>query len=155
MVRDLDGYGYDPNQDPIARLLEDLRTLSPAGIERMAWGWDQRETGEAHERFHAAEKAALRLIETSNRTEGWDALKRGVLDMTEGRTSLIAWRAEHGEVGHKAEAAALAAALALHAGEALDQEHRRSLLAAAAEALPWLLPDVPPDTYDEPRPSGE
>ena len=150
MARDLDGYGYDRNQDPIERVLEDLRTLSPAGIERMAWGWDQRETGEAHERFHAAEKAALRLIETSNRAEGWDALKRRVLDMTEGRASLIAWRAEHGEMGHKAEAAALAAALALHGGEALDQDRRRSLLAAASEALPWLLPDLPPDTYDEP-----
>jgi hypothetical protein len=154
MARDADGYGYDPNEDPIERLLEDLRTLSPAGIERMAWGWDQRETGEAYLRFHEAEKAALRLIEEQRRAEGWEELRRKVLDMTEGRGSLVAWRAEHGDVGHKAEAAALAAALALYARDGLADEHRRVLLAAAAEALPWLLPDLPPDPYEEPEPQA-
>jgi hypothetical protein len=155
MARDPDGYGYDPHEDPIEQLLEDLRTLSPAGIERMAWGWDQRESGEAYTRYHQAEKAALRLIEEQRRADRWEELRRKVLDMTEGHSSLVAWRAEHGEVGHKAEAAALAAALALYAGDALPQEHRRALLAAGAEALPWLLPDLPPDPYDEPEPPSE
>ncbi|HEV3233592.1 MAG TPA: hypothetical protein VG329_03485 [Candidatus Dormibacteraeota bacterium] len=154
MARDPDGYGYDPNEDPIDRLVEDLRTLSPAGIERMAWGWDQRESGEAYARYHEAEKAALRMIEEQRRAEGWEELRRKVLDMTEGRSSLVAWRAEHGDVGHKAEAAALAAALALYAGSALPNEPRRALLAAGAEALPWLLPDLPPDPYEEPEPKA-
>ena len=149
MAPDLDGYGYDPQENSVERLLEDLRTLSPAGIERMAWGWDRRETGAAHERFHAAEKEALRLLEAKNRAPGWEELRREILDLTEGRGSLVAWRAEHGDVGHKAEAAALAAALALYAAEDLDEAHRRPLLAAGAEALPWLLPDLPSD----PRPT--
>jgi len=147
MAPDVDGYGYDPKESPVDRLLEDLRSLSPAGVERMAWGWDQRETGQAHDRFHAAEKEALRVLEANNRAQGWEELRRKILDLTEGRSSLVAWRAEHGDVGHKAEAAALAAALALYAAGDLDKAHRRPLLAAGAEALPWLLPDLPPDPY--------
>jgi hypothetical protein len=148
MAPDTDGYG-DEDRDPVERLFEDLRTLSPAGIERIAWGWAQREAGPALERFHAAEKAALRMLESEGRAEAWEQLRRKVLDLTEGRGSLVAWRAEHGEVGHHAEAAALAAALALSAGDHLDSDHREALLAPAAEALPWLLPGLPPDPYNE------
>jgi hypothetical protein len=154
MAPDLDGYG-DEQLDPIERLLEDIRTLSRVGIERMAWGWDRREAGPGLQRFHAAERAALQLLEEQGRAPGWEDLRRRVLDLTEGRSSLVAWRAEHGEAGHKAESATLAAALALLAGSDLAEEHRHALLAAAAEALPWLLPDVPPDPYDEPRASAE
>jgi hypothetical protein len=144
MSPDADGYGYSPDDRGIDRLLEDIRTLSPAGIERVAWGWDQHETGEAHERLHDAEKAALRAIEQSNRATGWDDLRRRVLDLTEGRASLVAWKAEHGDPGHKAEEAVLAAALGLHAGDLIQEQQRRVLVRAAAEALPWLLPDTPP-----------
>jgi hypothetical protein len=141
---DADGYGYDPGDRGIARLLADLRTLSPAGIERTAWGWDHHETGEAHNKLRAAEKAALRAIETSNQAQGWEELRRQVLDLTEGRASLVSWKAEHGDIGHKAEEAALAAALGLYAADRIDEPQRRALVRAASEALPWLLPDTPP-----------
>jgi len=41
--------------------------------------------------------------------------------------------------GHHAEAAALGAALALHAAGYLDRAHFETLVRPMAEALPWLL----------------
>jgi hypothetical protein len=147
---DLDGYGYDPDQRGIDRLLDDLRTVSPAGVERIAWGWDQHDEGDGRALLLAAEKAALRVLEDESRAQPWEDVQRRVLDMTEGRTSLVAWKAEHGDVGHKAERAVLAAALGLGAGDALPDADRRVLVRAAAEAMPWLLPDEPPEPHAEP-----
>ena len=62
---DSDGYGARQGQTPIERLIEDCRTLSPAGIERIAAGWDARHH---HETFQDAEKAALHAIEARGRT---------------------------------------------------------------------------------------
>lgn len=135
---DTDGYGYEAGDQGVQRLLEDLRTLSPAGIERVAHGW--KLYGQpAHAAFREAEKAALHAIETADMGLSWEALRREVLDLTEGRASLVSWKAEHGEVGHQGEAAALGAALALQAGNHLDKTHRHSLLRPMAEALPWLI----------------
>jgi hypothetical protein len=138
---DSDGYGYTADDRSTARLLEDLRTLSPLGIERAAHGWDTH--GLPHlDRYRAAESAALAAIEEAHRTTEWEELHRQILDLTEGRTSLVSWKVEHGQTGHHSEAAALGAALALEAVGHLDRAHLEALVRPMAEALPWLL-DVP------------
>jgi hypothetical protein len=138
LVVDREGYGPRPDQSDLDRLLEDCRTLSPAGIERIAAAWDRR----GHQAdFPAAEKAALHQIEQLGRGESWDDIRNRLLGLTERGTPLVAWRAEHGAVGHKAEDALMAAALAIMARPALDRHHARTLLEPMAQALPWLLPD--------------
>ncbi|MEA2682577.1 MAG: hypothetical protein QOK05_905 [Chloroflexota bacterium] len=136
---DADGYGYGSADRGVARLLEDLRTLSPAGIERIAAGWDRHVAGEdtGHERFHEAEHVALHAVEAADIGPAWEDLRRQILDLTEGRQAMNDWKVEHGDIGHKAEAATLAAALALTAPD-LPQETHDVLVAPMAEALPWL-----------------
>ncbi len=145
MSIDREGYGYRPDERGVDRLMADLRTLSPAGIDRAAWGWDSHEEGHSVERFRQAEKAALHLIEQSNRGPAWDRVRRSILDLTEGRSSLVSWKVEHGETGHKAEQGALGAALALVAGDTLPHKDFVSLVRPMAEALPWLLPEAAPE----------
>lgn len=132
---DVDAYGPRPGQTQLERLLEDARTLSPAGIERVADGWDRH--GGA--RVHEAEQAALHDIEAAGRTQEWHDLRTRLLGLTERGEPLVAWRAEHGPVGHKAEDALLAAALALTTADVIDREHRDALVRPMGEALPWLL----------------
>ena len=67
--------------------------------------------------------------------------------MTEGRTALVSWQFEHGEVGHKAERAAFGAALGLFAQDRLSREDYVTLVRPMAEALPWLLPRIPPQPH--------
>jgi hypothetical protein len=134
---DSDGYGYTSDDRGTRRLLDDLRTLSPSGIERVASGWEKYGLPH-HEAYREAEAAALRAIEDAHLTTDWEALQREVLDLTEGRSSLLSWKVEHGEKGHHAEAAALGAALALHAAGHLDRHHTETLARPMAEALPWL-----------------
>jgi hypothetical protein len=134
---DDDGYGIRPGQTAIDRLLEDCRTLSPAGIERVATGWERRHDPKL---FGEAERAALHVVEAENRGPEWDELRNFILGLTERGQPLVAWQAEHGETGHKAEQALLAAALALVAGQRLDAHHRAILVRPMAEALPWLVP---------------
>jgi hypothetical protein len=136
---DRDGYGAREGQTPVDRLLEDCRTLSPAGIERIAHGWARLAEGEHHAAYVAAERAALHLLEQSDRGRRWDELRDRLLGLTEVGTPLIAWRLEHGDTGHAAERALLGAALALVAGPDLDRAHRETLLRPLGEALPWLL----------------
>jgi hypothetical protein len=134
---DSDGYGYTADDHGVGRLLEDLRTLSPSGIERVAHGWELY--GLSHlERYHEAESAALSAIEDAHLTSDWETIQHQVLDLTEGRSSLVSWKEEHGEKGHHAESAALGAALALHAAAHLDRTHTETLTRPMAEALPWL-----------------
>jgi hypothetical protein len=146
---DQEGYGYKAGEDLVGRLLQDLRTLSPAGIERAAWGWDRHERSSLAE-YRRAEKSALHMAEGEDLGPRWEDLRRAVLDLTEGRGSLVSWKAEHGDVGHKAERAALGAALALVARGSLGHQDYVILARPLAEALPWLLPEAPP----EPRRSG-
>ncbi len=136
--------GYLGSEQGADRLLSDLQVMSGAGIERAAWGWDRHEDAAALQRYRDAERAALRLLEASDRVGDWDDLRRRILDLTEGRGSLVAWRDEHGPAGHRAEQAALGAGLALLAGAQLAEDDRIALLRPMDEALPWLLPDVPP-----------
>lgn len=142
---DQEGYGYRPDERGVDRLLQDSRTLSPAGIERAAWGWDRHEDPRAMERFRQAEKAALKAIEHADRGPAWEEARRKILDLTEGRSSLVSWKAEHGDVGHRAERAALGAALGLMARDRIDHHDFVSLVRPMAEALPWLLPEVAPE----------
>ncbi|HEY6782153.1 MAG TPA: hypothetical protein VI296_02870 [Candidatus Dormibacteraeota bacterium] len=135
---DSDGYGYASDDRGTARLLDDLRTVSPSAIERVAHGWELYGLPH-HDRYRAAEAAALEAVEAAHRTSDWETLQRQILDLTEGRTSLVSWKIEHGENGHHAEAAALGAALALHAAGYLDRAHFETLVRPMAEALPWLL----------------
>jgi hypothetical protein len=120
--------------------------LSPVGIERAAWGWDRHEADNL-EAFHAAERAALDAIANANQLEGWEDWRRRLFYEVEGRSALIAWRAEHqrhAEHVHKAERAAFGAALGVFARPWISHSHYATLVSAMAEALPWLLPERPP-----------
>ena len=65
---------HSTGSEAINRLESDLRTLSPAGIERVAWGWRRHE---GHpERLHVAEQAALHVIEQTDRGPNWEDLRR-------------------------------------------------------------------------------
>jgi hypothetical protein len=138
---DSDGYGYRADERGPARLLEDLRTFSPSSIERAAHGWESHALPHL-DRYHEAERAALAAVEGAHLTTDWEELQRSILDLTEGRSSLVSWKVEHGQTGHHAEAAALGAALALHAAGHLDRAHVVTLVRPMAEALPWL-PSAP------------
>lgn len=138
---DKEGYGPRPDQSDLDRLLEDCRTLSPAGIERIAEAWDRRGDPSA---YQLAERAALHQVESQGSGADWDALRNRLLGLTERGVPLIAWRAEHGVIGHKAEDALMAAALAIMAGPKLPRSHARLLLGPMAQALPWLLPSAEP-----------
>src|SRR5260370_36234886 len=72
MAVDAEGYGYGSHEEGLDRLLTDARVLSPAGIERAAWGWDRHEDPAAMQRFRDAERAALRILEQTNRDQAWD-----------------------------------------------------------------------------------
>mgnify|MGYP003622941810 CR=1 FL=1 len=134
---DADGYGYSSAEHGIGRLLDDMRTLSAPGLRRIAGGWDAQERA-GLDGFHAAQKAALKALEAEGKAQTWEELRRRVLDLTEGRAAMESWRAEHGEIGHKAERAALGAALALTAFAQLSPKDYATLAAPMAEALPWL-----------------
>jgi hypothetical protein len=135
---DLEGYGYEEHESLIERLLADSRTLSPSGIERIAQGWQHHAGGGVHEAFVEAERAALHAIERTNRGSQWDDLRNRLRHLTEGEGSLISWQVEHGQIGHQAERAAFAAALALLAIRDLSREQYLRLARPMAEALPWL-----------------
>ena len=145
MAPDAEGYGYRESEQELDRLLTDARVLSPAGIERASWGWDRHEDPAAMQRYHEAERAALRSLEQGNRSQDWDGARKQILDLTEGRSSLLSWRAEHGDIGHKAERALLGAALGVISRDRLNHEQYVTLTRPMAEALPWLLPEATPE----------
>jgi hypothetical protein len=145
MAADAEGYGYGAHEEGLERLLTDARVLSPAGIERAAWGWDRHEDPAAMQRFRDAERVAIRILEQTDRGQLWEGTRKRILDLTEGRTSLVSWKAEHGDVGHKAEHALLGAALAILTRDRLSHEQYATLVRPMAEALPWLLPEAPPE----------
>ena len=78
----------------LERLESDLRALSPLGIERAAWGWDQHEQDNL-QAFHAAEKAALQAVDDAGQVEAWDEWRRRLFYEFEGKLALEAWKAEH------------------------------------------------------------
>jgi hypothetical protein len=131
----------------LERLESDLRVLSGVGIERAAWGWDRHESDDLVA-YRDAERAAVRAIETADEGLRWDEWQRRLFDEVEGRYALVAWKAEHQRHlphAHKAERAAFAAALGLFARPWIRRELYETLVTAMAEALPWLLPERPPE----------
>jgi hypothetical protein len=141
MGLDAEGYGFPEHQRTLKRLVDDIRVLSPAGVERAAQGWDEHTRGQGLKALHEAEKAALHAIEKTDEGPAWDEVRRNVFGMTESGGALISWKAEHGEIGHKAEDAAFMAALGLVAGNLISQQQAATLMRPMSEALPWLLPD--------------
>jgi hypothetical protein len=141
MGLDAEGYGFPQHQRTLKRLIDDIRVLSPAGVERAAQGWEKHATGEGLKALHEAEKAAVHAIERADRGPVWDEVRRNLFGMTESGGALISWKAEHGEIGHKAEDAAFMTALALVAGELISPEQAATLMRPMSEALPWLLPE--------------
>jgi len=150
---DADGYGFRADDRSVERLLADFRTLSPAGVERAAWGWDRHVGSRGRDAFRAAEEKALEAVEKSNRGAEWDRLRRAIYSLTEGDHRAVSWEAEYGDVSHESEHAAYGAALALVAGGLIDSAARHVLMRAMAEELPWLLPDVAPEPQRD-RPTG-
>ncbi len=137
---DAEGYGFPEHQRTLSRLIDDIRVLSPAGVERAAQGWDRHARMHQAE-MHEAEKAAVHAIETADRGPAWDEVRRNLFGLTESGQALVSWKAEHGDVGHKGEQAAFMAALGLVAGNLIPKEQFNVLVRPLAEALPWLLPE--------------
>src|SRR5260370_33621204 len=119
MSLDADGYGFPEHQPTLARLMEDIRVLSPAGVERVAHGWDLHVGTKGLKEFQGAEKAAMHAIEQADRGPAWDQVRSSLFGLTESGDALVSWKAEHGDIGHKAEQAALAAAF-IHVGRHLS-----------------------------------
>jgi hypothetical protein len=142
MSIDAEGYGFPEHDRTLARLMDDVRVMGPAGVERAAGGWD-RYARLNLDHFHAAERAATHAIEQNDRGAAWDAFRSSLFGMTESGEALVSWKVEHGETGHKAEDAAFAAALALVAGGTIAHDQYATLVRPMAEALPWLLPEEP------------
>jgi hypothetical protein len=138
---DAEGYGFPEHQKTLSRLVDDIRILSPAGVERAAEGWDRHARLAGLDEIHKAEKAAVHAIEEAGRGGAWDEVRRNLFGLTESGNSLVSWKAEHGEIGHKAEDAAFMAALGLVAGNLISQDQQAALLRPLSEALPWLLPE--------------
>jgi hypothetical protein len=141
---DAEGYGFPEHERTLARLMADVRVLGPAGVERVAHGWDRHVGDHGLAEFHAAEKAATHAIEKADRGAAWDTFRSSLFGLTESGEALVSWKVEHGDVGHKAERAAFAAALALVAADLIKPETFATLVRPTADALPWLLPDEGP-----------
>ena len=141
MSIDAEGYGFPEHQKTLSRLIDDIRVLGPAGVERAAQGWDRHARLHGLQAIHDAEKAAVHAIEQADRGPAWDEVRRNLFGLTESGGALVSWKAEHGEIGHKAEDAAFMAALGLVAGNLIGRHQANTLLRPMSEALPWLVPE--------------
>jgi hypothetical protein len=147
---DREGYGYGETQPLVDRLLGDLRTLGPSGIERIAGAFATAD----HQRFHERERQALHQVHEAGRSDDWENLKADIHHLTDGGGSLLSWRSEHGETGHRAEAAVLGGALALLALALIPRPDFDALTGPLAEALPWVH-GVTSEGRVEPAPDPE
>jgi hypothetical protein len=107
----------------------------------VADGWDRYVGDRGLKAFHDAEKAATHAIEQADRGSAWDLVRSSLFGLTESGDALVSWKAEHGDIGHKAERAAFAGALGLVAGTLISKEQAATLTRPLAEALPWLRPE--------------
>lgn len=135
---DREGYGYGEHQSLIERLLGDLRTLGPSGIERIAGGFSRLESDGGHDGYRALERQAIHALEQAGRGGAWDELQAQIHHLTDGGGSLQSWQVEHGETGHLAEAAVLGGALGLLAMPEISRDDYLSLAGPLGEALPWV-----------------
>jgi hypothetical protein len=149
---DREGYGYDSHQSLTERLMDDLRALGPSGIERIAETYSQLEQVGHRQRFHELERRALEAVERGRGIE-WEELKARIHHLTDGDGSLESWKAEHGEVGHRAEAAVFGGALGLLALGELPRDDYLKLVEPLSAALPWLR-GIEPDgsVHEAPAP---
>jgi hypothetical protein len=138
---DAEGYGFPEHSQTLSRLIDDIRVLGPAGVERAAQGWERHSRLHGLDSIHEAEKAAVHAIEKADRGPAWDEVRRNLFGLTESGQALVSWKAEHGDIGHKAEDAAFMAALGLVAGNLISKEQAKTLVRPLSEALPWLLPE--------------
>src|SRR5947208_6716608 len=129
------------NKASLERLVAYIRTFSVAGIEGAAWGWERHERAGLDE-YHEAERAVLKAIEAADLGERWDAYRRSLFELTEGgRRALVSWQYEHGDVGHRAERAALGEALGLFAQPQLTREQSVKTERPVHKAHLWLVPE--------------
>lgn len=134
MTTDIEGYG-PRSQAPVARLLEDLDTFSAASVERAADAW--RELHHARgEHLDAALDSAQQTAASS--PGGWDEIRDAIARLTTGRSAQIAWREVGPEVSGLGMRAALAAAAALVARDAIERATFELLLRPMTDVLPWL-----------------
>ena len=126
----------------LSRASADARTPHRGHPRSLARGGRAGRTGLGSTRaIHEAEKAAIHAIEVADRGPAWDEVRRNLFGLTESGGALVSWKAEHGEIGHKAEDAAFMAALGLVAGNLIGKEPVNTLVRPMSEALPWLLPE--------------
>lgn len=137
---------YGPNTEAVDRLLSDARVLGPSGIERIAWGWTRYAQGGLIA-CQSAEEAAHRAVDQSGLQDAWKNAEADVRGLVEGHDAQEAWRAEPASVDRTAEHAAIDAALALVARAELSEQDYHTLAKVMSEALPWLVPNEPPDRY--------
>ena len=122
-------------RDDVKRLLEDLRLLGPAGLERVVHAW--RDAGDAEDQVRTrAEKRA------ENDPE-WREAEEEVFRIAHGE----AWLAIPQTDRDSAVDAALDAMLAVLEREKLGASAYRQLAAPMAAALPWLLSGEAEDLY--------
>lgn len=136
---DSDGYGYGGTERGVRRLQDDMREMGEFSVERAAEGWDRLSEQQRWVEFEAAQRQALGLIVNGGREAEWREVHAQLTGLTEGAVALQSWRDEHGEVGRKAEQAAVAAALALMVEDQIDDSQAQVLLTPMGEVLPWLL----------------
>ncbi|MGI8609101.1 MAG: hypothetical protein ACR2MY_07735 [Candidatus Dormibacteria bacterium] len=131
-------YGFGPNEGGSDKLFNDLRDLSAEAIGLAASGHEKYMSGDGALAFHDAERRALAALELSDRAASWEDLRRSIHDLIEGEGAPEAWKAQAIETRHRAEMAALGAALAVSAEELIDREQFIFLARPLADALPWL-----------------
>jgi hypothetical protein len=122
-------------KDEVKRLLEDLRLLGPAGIERVAAAW----------RAVARDEDAIRTT-AERRAEDdpeWREAELEIFQIARGE----AWLSLPQTDRDSAVAAAQDALLAVLERKTLGEKRYRTLVHPMAEALPWLLTDEAEDRY--------
>ena len=117
------------------RLIDELRLLGPAGIERASQAWRRAAEGEDRDRL-----AAERREEDDPE---WREAEAEIFQVAKGE----AWQAVEPEVRESAIGAAQDALLALLDREKLGGEHYRHLAGPLASALPWLVTGEAEDRY--------
>ena len=121
--------------DEVKRLLEDLRLLGPAGIERAAQAW--REVAAAEDKIRTS---AERRAEDDPE---WRAAEQQIFQVARGE----AWLALAQDVRESAVAAAQDALLGILERKTLSSLAYRGLVVPMAAALPWLLTGEAEDRY--------
>ena len=121
--------------EEVKRLLEDLRLLGPAGIERAAQAWRAAAGAEDSIRTTAERRA--------EDDPEWREAEQLIFQVARGE----AWLALAQDVRESALAAGQDALLGILERRTLGGERYRALVAPMAAALPWLLSGEAEDRY--------